>query len=76
MQNQTTGRGHTEGLLHFGCTSLPVIGTVFDCHRQSRGTGNTLRRWLPRAKASMPFLEIETSDTGMSVFAVLTGNNR
>jgi len=28
MQNQTTGRGHTEGLLHFGCTSLPVVGTV------------------------------------------------
>ena len=25
--------GITEGLLHFGCTSLPVIGTVFDCHR-------------------------------------------
>lgn len=31
MQNLTTGVGHTEGLLHFGCTSLPVIGTVFDC---------------------------------------------
>ena len=31
MQNQTTGVRHTEGLLHFGYTSLPVIGTVFDC---------------------------------------------
>ena len=28
-----------------------------------------------RSKASMPFLGIETSDTGMSVFAVLIGRN-
>ena len=37
--------------------------------------GNTLRRWLPRAKASMTFLGIGTSDTDMSVFAVLIGRN-
>lgn len=31
MQNQTTGVRHTEGLLHFGYTSLPVIGLVSLC---------------------------------------------